>query len=205
MPIIAGRASAAYGAGFAAVTTVPYAGPFGAYDALASITLVATTNSITFAGIPVGYKHLQIREQGMQTRVDYALSQSSYNFNGDTSAVYTNHYAQGDGSTVTVGYDITSGYMWTIPGTEAADFNGANTKIFGGKVTEILDYSSVSKFKTVRMLAGVDFNGTLGGLGGRVGFGSGSWRSLSPITSITINSQSAPYKAGSKFSLYGVK
>jgi hypothetical protein len=180
-------------------------GPISAYDALASITLAATASSVTFAGIPNGYQHLQIREQGMQTRVDYAISQSSYNFNNDTSAVYTNHYLQGDGSSITAGYDITSGYMWTIPGTEAADFNGANTRIFGGKITDILDYSSVLKFKTVRMLAGLDINGTLGGIGGRVGFAGGSWRSTSPITSITINAQSSPFKVGSRFDLYGVK
>jgi hypothetical protein len=33
----------------------------GAYDSLASVTLSATASSITFAGIPTGYKHLQIR------------------------------------------------------------------------------------------------------------------------------------------------
>jgi hypothetical protein len=38
-----------------------YDGPFGAYDSLATVTLSADAASVTFAGIPSGYKHLQIR------------------------------------------------------------------------------------------------------------------------------------------------
>lgn len=205
MPIIAGRASAAYGAGFGAVTTAPYDGPYGAFDALALITLTSTATQVILDGIPTGYRHLQLREQSISTRSDYAIAQSNVQFNRDTTSSYSMHYYYGDGSGVTVAYDITSGHIFGNPGTQAADANGSNTLIFGTSIMDIFDYSDNTKFKSTRTFSGVDLNGSINGVAGRVGIASGIWRRKDPVMSITVISTSTPYKAGSRFALYGVK
>ena len=121
MPIIAGRASAAYGAGFAAITT-SYLGPFGAYDSLASATVGATAvPSITFAGIPTGYKHLQIRVINKDSQASGSHS-SRMQFNGDTGSNYTYHALVGDGSSATGGAltsqtNLFPGYVMGTTGT----------------------------------------------------------------------------------------
>ena len=61
-------------------------------------------------------------------------------------------------------------------------------------------FRSSNKFKVTRSLWGSDFNGS-----GRVGFGSGLWRSTSVISSITITCATDTLKAGCVFNLYGVK
>jgi hypothetical protein len=68
--------------------------PEGAYDALATVTLSTATASIEFAGIPSGYKHLQIR---FIARSDYAgyADGIKFQFNGDTGSNYSDHSLYG--------------------------------------------------------------------------------------------------------------
>lgn len=164
--------------------------PNGAYDALATTTLSSTANSITFAGIPQGYKHLQIR-----ATVNIA-SWVWMRFNDDTaSGHYNGHEFRGDGSSITAqslgGYD--SSVLWT-----ALPPGGTYPLTF---VTDILDYSSTSKNKTTRTLSGSDANGS-----GTVQMVSGLWMSTSGITSINLFGYAGNlFAAGSTFALYGVK
>jgi hypothetical protein len=76
---------------------------------------------------------------------------------------------------------------------------------FGVSIVDILDYANTNKYKTVRVLSGVDFNGTLAGYGGYVGPLSGNWRNTSAITSIKINAQTGNFTQYSQFALYGIK
>lgn len=196
MPIIAGRASAAYGAGFAAVTTIPFS-LVGSFDALGTVTVPSGgLSSITFNGIPqTGYDHLQIR---CITRTNRASSQDEYklNFNSDTSSIYSRHSIVGGGS-----------------GTEATGFTGQNhwragwmsaatapANTFGVSVFDILDYTNTNKFKTGRNLTGYDNNGD-----GTIGFVSGLWRSTDAINRIDITPAFATFQQYSQFALYGVK
>jgi hypothetical protein len=195
MPIIAGRASAAYGAGFGAITTPPYQGPFGAYDALASIDVPsAGLASITFAGIPTGYKHLQIRGIARTTRVATADG-LRFEFNGDTSTSYYSHSFYGAGSSQGSYASANKIESWVI----GAD--NAGTNVFGVFVTDILDYSNANKNTTIRTLTGIENNGD-----GQVAFNSGVWLNTSTVTNIRLFSDSsANFKLYSSFALYGVK
>ena len=199
MPIIAGRASAAYGAGFAAITAAPYAGPFGAYDALATTTLSATTASVTFASIPSGYKHLQIRAIAKNASTNTGYDYVHAVFNGDTSASYTLINTYGNGSSVGV-VGGSNGLAFARCGILAQ--NGT-TSIFGVSVIDILDYGSATKHKTVRSLAGQDAN-TNDTNGVVYQYGAG-WHNTSPITSIQLLPVGASFVALSSFALYGVK
>lgn len=172
--------------------------PEGAYDSLATVNLSASTATITFAGIPAGYKHLQLR---MLTRDSAAQSgsQSQMQINGDTGSNYNWHALYGNGSTATAaGGSGSTTYIYGFDRTSAGS-DGAN--IFGVDVIDILDYASTSKYKTIRALGGYDANGS-----GMVKLASGLYMSTNAITSLSISLQSGgSYVQYSQFALYGIK
>ena len=78
----------------------------------------------------------------------------------------------------------------------------ATANAFGVTIIDILDYANTNKYKTFRSLVGSDTNDT----NGAVGLASGSWRSTSAITSITLsNNVSGNLAQYSSFALYGIK
>ena len=171
------------------------AGPVGAYDSLATVTLSASTTSITFAGIPTGYKHLQLR---LFAKDDRALNRDTalLRFNGDTASNYSQHTLYGDGSSAgaTAGTSTTSIEVFRVSGNSSA------TNIFGAVVLDVLDYADTNKYKTSRALGGVDFNGS-----GEIWFTSGNWRSTAAVSSITLTPGNATnFLQYSSFALYGV-
>jgi hypothetical protein len=193
MPIIAGRASAAYGAGFGAITAPPYEGPFGAFDALSTVTVGATAVSeIYFLGVPTGYKHLQIRGSILGSSLnDDVLAQ----FNGVTASNnYALHELRGNGSTVTSGSGVNGTAFYVA--TNALDTTSPTVFIM-----DVLDYASTSKNKTSRVLQGKDSNG-----GGTLSLFSGLYHgTTNAITSIRIYAAGGNFNQHSSFALYGVK
>jgi hypothetical protein len=169
--------------------------PEGAYDALATVTVPSGgAASISFAGIPTGYKHLQVRLLARSTRVsagDYMFMR----FNGDSSSIYAKHDLNGDGSGAGSNSQTSQGQI-ELNRIAAAN---ATTGVFGAGVIDLLDYSNVSKNKTSRAIVSYDNNGS-----GEVHFQSGLWASTTAISSIafTCNNNFAEY---SSFALYGVK
>jgi hypothetical protein len=202
MPIIAGRASAAYGAGFAATIPVaPYAGPFGAYDALAITTVPSGGVSlVTFAGIPTGYKHLQIRSIGQDDRATYGISELAWQFNDDTGSNYSFHGLYGNGSSVVSEPSASTAFI-RCNGVLGSTTGGT----FGAFVIDILDYADTSKNTTTRTLCGVDFNGEIASFGGRAALWSGAWYNTSAVNSIDLYSTNGNLQQHTTFALYGVK
>jgi hypothetical protein len=188
MPIIAGRASAAYGAGFGAVTNI-YAGPFGAYDALASaIVPSGGLSSVTFAGIPTGYKHLQLR-----TFVQQASTGGYTQMILSGATFVRRHNVQGDGSAASSGSDTTN-----APGIFSTVFSSGSS-IFAANILDILDYNSTNN-KVTRSLGGFDTNG-----GGFSTLFSSLYTSTSAVNSITLNAITQNFTEYTQFALYGVK
>ena len=163
--------------------------PEGAFDALATINLSTSTASVSFAGIPTGYKHLQIR-------TNYAMAGGGIlrlHINGDTGANYKGHLIAGEGAgNAYVGVPSVS------PNAACLAYTSGTT--FGGVVTDILDYSNTTKNKVVRSVSGTDRNGA-----GDVEFDSNVWINTSAIFSLTLSGQNANLSANSQFALYGVK
>jgi hypothetical protein len=201
MPIIASRASAAYGAGFAAITATPYS-LAGSYDSLAAVTLSAAVSTITLGSIPTGYKHLQIRAIVRNSTAAYDGTQNlNVRFNGDSTAVYGQHlfYAREYGDTVAgSGYNETS---MNIGPCFPSD--GAPAGTYGTFIFDLLDYSNTSKNKTSRTLFGANVSGTTSNVG--VGIASGLWRNTTAVSSVTFISGSGNFMANSQFALYGIK
>lgn len=183
--------------------TPPYSGPEGAYDALATVTVPSGgAASITFAGIPSGYKHLQIRYIAASTRTTYGFDQMFMRFNSDTGANYSSHQLIGNGSSATAAAQ-TSATSMTVGDR---NIGAAMPNTFGAGVIDVLDYQNTSKYKTSRSLTGVDNNGTYdGSFYPYINFASGLWQSTTAVSSIQFTAQNGDFKQYSQFALFGVK
>jgi hypothetical protein len=178
------------------ITTPPEFAPESGYDALATVTLSASAASITFAGIPTGYKHLQLQCIARSTR-----SQNSgygvITFNSDTGSNYSYHSLEGDGASAAASGSASTAYptLLFFPGSlRSAD-------IFGVAIVDILDYANTNKNTTLRALDGYDSNGA-----GILALHAGAWYNTAAITSMTITEFNGNnFTANSQFALYGVK
>lgn len=174
--------------------------PAGAYDALATVTVPSGgAANITFAGIPSGYKHLQLRGISRTDRVtatDFLLLR----LNSDsTSANYTSHNLFGTGS----GTPTSQASVGNKAGEYLALVSSAGdtASVFGGTVIDILDYASTSKYKTTRALSGYDSNGS-----GLIGLDSGLWLNTAAVNSVTLlPALGSNFAQHSTFALYGIK
>jgi hypothetical protein len=170
--------------------------PDGAYDALATVTLSSATSTITFAGIPNTYKHLQIRALARSTFAD-TNTYPDIRFNGDSGSNYSWHILDGNGSSASAG----AGTSQASAGVPTFTAGNSTANIFGVLIMDILDYANTTNNKTVRYLGGHDQNGS-----GILRFSSGSWRNTSAINSITFTAiGGANWAVNTQFSLYGVK
>ena len=164
----------------------------GDFESIATVTVGSGgSSSVTFSSIPSTYKHLQIRAIHQSNQ---STSSGVMQFNGDTASNYSNHYLGGDGATAYAG-SLLSSFMYSnyIP-------SSTNTNVFGAGIIDILDYADTNKYKTFRSLSGADLNGS-----GAITLYSGSWRSTSAITSITLSRGVGLLSQYSQFALYGIK
>jgi hypothetical protein len=196
MPIITGRASAAYGGGFSRVVT-PAFQPIGSFDSLATAVVPSGGSaSVTFSGIPTQYRHLQIRGIAKTTSSGWLSAQ----FNDDaTAGRYQRHFIFGDGA----GGTGSSGWSGTTSSNNIVFgySNSSSGSSFNAFVWDIIDYADTSKGKTTKSLMGLDMNGG----GGFIELVSGGYFFASTaITKIVIAGESGNLAEFSKFSLYGV-
>lgn len=174
----------------------------GDYESIATVTVGAGgASSVSFTSIAGTYKHLQVRYIAQTNRGTYGISEYALNFNGDTGSNYSYHELLGDGSSASgLGYATQTAIRGD--GTLGTTTGGT----FGAGVLDILDYANTNKFKTTRMLEGVDINGTIAGFGGRIGLISGNWRNTNAITSMAFIPYSGTlFSQYSSFALYGIK
>jgi len=172
------------------------AGPDGAYDALSTVSLSASASSITFAGIPNTYKHLQIRGIMKSTTAGTSVNDVFFQFNGDTGSNYSTHFITGTGASAGSGA-ATSQVRFRA--SNCAPYTGT-ASVFGAVVMDILDYANTSKYKTARSLSGSDWNGT-----GYMNMDSGLWMNTASITSITIFPGANSFETYTSLSLYGIR
>jgi len=166
-------------------------------EPIATTLLAASATNVTFSSIPQGYKNLQIRIIARGDTSGYNDTGVLMQLNGDTGSNYSFHGLGGDGSSPYAFGSATQSNM-NIGGVSAA---AGLASSFGVLVTDILDYSNVYKFKTVRSSGGADRNGN-----GTVYLHSGLWQNTAAITSIKIYpGNSTNWVANSRFSLYGIR
>jgi hypothetical protein len=149
-------------------------------------------STVTFA-VPSGYRHVRI-EFSMLTTANGGSPQ--IRFNGDSGSNYSNHILYSSGSAGGTGYNASNTGMY-IGGSNI----GTNTTYPLVATTDLLDYSSTTKNKTIRTLSGADQNGS-----GEISLFSGCWyNSTSPVTSIDIFAAGKTISQYSTFTLIGYK
>ena len=179
----------------------------GAYELLETTTLSTSASSITFSGLDTlaaGYQHLQIRYTARGVDSTSTVTNNGFNFyiNADTGSSYTYHRLKGSGSAVSA-FGSSSPFTSGIAGRLLS--SGATAGAFSSGVVDILDFNSVSKFKTIKTLSGhID---PAVGSANLITFDSVAWLNTDAITSLLFKVQtgSADFAAFSRLSLYGVK
>jgi hypothetical protein len=116
-------------------------------------------------------------------------------FYSDSGANYTRHRLQGNGTSA-LADGITATNQVSIYGTPGLP--AANT--FGATIIDILDYENTNKNTTVRILAGVDNNGS-----GNIELTSSLWSNTAAINNIYLAPSSGNFSQHSQFALYGIK
>jgi hypothetical protein len=152
--------------------------------------------TISFTGIPATYKHLQIRIFG-RTTSSVVPDAITLQYNGDTGANYTYHSILGNGTT-TVAFGAASqnsNYLDKLAGASTS------SGVFGSIIGDVFDYSSTTKYKTVRSLGGLDNNGS-----GVIHLSSGLWLNTNAVTSLVMTpAQGGNFAQFTSIALYGIK
>jgi len=197
--------TSAASAASSAVTPISYAGPEGAFDALATVRVPSGgLTSAVFTGIPSGYKHLQIRGISRCTRSNINSTNvliMRFNEDATTGNYYSTHNIFGNGANAYAQSIATVGATGVWGGASVT--NGAAANLFEVFVTDILDYSNTNKNKITRSFQGSEDNGVGNGV---VGMVSGLWLNTAPINTITlVDGGGYNFMQYSQFALYGVK
>jgi hypothetical protein len=167
-----------------AVSTVP-----SSYDSLGTVVVPSGgVSSVIFGGIPVGYRHLQLRVMG---KITGSVTEAATGLLINETAITRSHYFGGDGSTAFTSTG-TSGYIASMPGASATSM--------GFIVIDILDYLDTDKNKTIKAFNGWDNNGS-----GLFLMYSGLLTSTDAVKTIRLDPGSGNWAQYSSFALYGVK
>lgn len=173
----------------------------GAFESIASATATGGQTVISFTSIPGTYKSLQIRGLYRDTVSATGVQSIILQFNSDTGTNYVWHRIEAGGTSVTASAATTQNYALL---SDVGVGNSAAASTFGSSITNVIDYASTSKNKTIQGFGGTELNSSTGSVG-YVSFYSGLWLSTSAITSIQLKPGNTAFVAGTTFALYGIK
>jgi hypothetical protein len=157
------------------------------YESIASNTVGSGgASTITFSSIPSTYTHLQARIMTTASTLDDLGMKVNSNVGLKT------HWLRGNGTTAVALVNN----PWSTYGLYISE-NGNETTYPNAIIVDLLDYTNTNKNKVIRILGGIDKNGS-----GRVWFASGLFDDLTAVSSITFTSSFAQYTS---IALYGIK
>jgi len=168
----------------------------GSYESIASYSLASDTATVTFSSIASTYKSIQVRWLARNTD---AISYTDLNISPNGGGAVTNHKIIGNGSSVSATGATGNGAIYL---TDALVGSTAAANIFSVGIIDVIDYASTTKNKTFRIFTGQDQNNSNGSV-----LLASSLATAVGTTALTslVFSCSANFKAGSTFSLYGIK
>jgi hypothetical protein len=175
------------------------------YSSIASATGTGSSGAIVFSSIPSTYKHLQLRWIAKDTFGPgfSGVYSIDFQFNSDTGSNYSCHRIVNESTSLYSYGQANQTTIQNITGiTPTATYLN---NIMGVGILDIYDYSSTTKYKTVRSLSGGDTNSTVSGEEGQLCLASGAWRNTNAITSISIRPAITAFTTTSTFALYGIK
>ena len=160
------------------------------YESIQTVTVGTAQSTITFSSIPATFTHLQIRAMSLNSSSGTDIR---IRFNSDTGSNYRTHYLYGQGSSA-----VSGGGASTYITMGLTSLSSGNPEVL---VTDILDYTSTTKNKTIRSLTGVDDNGS-----GYLVLYTGLWfNTPAAITQIDLSANTGNFNQYSSFALYGIK
>lgn len=152
---------------------------------------VGGASAVTFSGIPQGYKHLQVRGIATFSSGTNAIILQA---NGDTGNNYAWHQVYGTGA-------ATGSNGATSTSTANISVAPDSGTTIGTFITDVLDYTNTSKYKTYRSLTGYDNNGS-----GVIALRSVLWMNTGAITSLSLKYDTGvSFAQNTRFSLYGIR
>lgn len=152
-----------------------------AITALSTVTLQAPTSSVTFSGIPIGYRDLiLIANAATSSGGAVVFSRLNNDSGSNYFAVFMDADGSGTSSGTTSGNQARVGVSYATPGLTIVTF---------------FDYSQTDKHKT--------FTSTFSNPANVLGANSIRWASSSVISTLSYYPESTTWTAGSTFSLYG--
>lgn len=168
--------------------------PLEAFESIASATGTGSNTSVTFSSIPSTYKHLQLRIMARSTATDNGTPDSLFiRPNNISTSSYSHHIVKGNGtSTEAAGTSSDTEIQIDLFLSKNTDSN-----FKGVSIVDILDYTSTSKYKTVKSHQGDGVSW--------VALSSGLFQSTDAITSLVLSIPSNAFDSESVFSLYGIK
>jgi hypothetical protein len=153
-------------------------------------------NQVTFSSIPQTFTHLQVRVSARGTTTFSDGLTLYMRLNADSGTNYSFHQLFGNGSAAFSTNGVSTNNM---DASQIFADAGASANIFGSTITDILDYSSTAKNKTIKTIGGWDGNSTKG----RVMIASGAWRNTNAVTTVDCIIDGG-WVAGTRLDLYGI-
>lgn len=172
--------------------------PANSFELISTTLISSPTGNFNITNIPQTYKHLQVRitMRGDGGSVAFGGAFDFHPISG--SSTYAQHYMQNSGGSIT---SVGNSSLGIINFTDMPA-GGATSNVFGSVIMDILDYTSTSKNKTVKMLSGYYQDGSYC----RIDLRSGLWVNTGALNDIRFRPYGVSnFVAGSRFSLYGIK
>lgn len=192
-----------------ALTTPGAKGAFSnfseSFESIATVTISSATsgnqvNTIAFNSIPQTFKHLQLRGIARDTWTASGVGEF-YIYPNSSTGVYTDHWIFGDGGgNVPTASVLTARSDGAFMGAMIRGGVSSYPNTFASFVIDIVDYSESNKFKSLKSMAGSDYNG-----GGGAIFQTATLLQQAPITSLNITANGYGFARYSHFALYGIK
>jgi hypothetical protein len=162
--------------------------------ALATVSLTSNASAVSFANIPSGYTHLQIRASHAGYLPSTTGADLLYVGAINDNTLTTSHQLYGDGATAAASVNAVSVNIASV-------YTQPTPLYWTATIIDILDYANTNKNKTIRSFAGYDRNGA-----GVVSLSSALYSTnTNAITSIVFIGGGSYIASGSKFALYGIK
>lgn len=159
-----------------------------------------STGSVTMpaAGSLSGSYKALVVDLYLRTSEAVTVTNVSLRFNGDTGNNYDSQYMQVNNTTVSGAINSAQS---SIVSLGAAVGSSGTANRFGACRFTIPHYAGATNHKSVTGQSYADGGGTTNAF---TRYGGGQWRSASAITSITAVISSGNFKAGSRFTVYGL-
>ena len=169
------------------------------FVSLATVTGTGS-NFADFTSIPQIYTHLQIRFVVRDTGA-FTTRGMFMEINGNPATTTSSqHYIKYDSASITSGATLNMTGRFDFSSLPAAN---ALSNVFSSGVIDVLDYTNLNKFKTIKAIHGYDGNGFTGAVG-ESNMWSAQWSNTGTISSIRMYTNTA-FAVGSSVALYGIK